>query len=237
MKKKLFTSLLLSMVICIGLLSKSSTAAHFSNVLKKDFPVSSFTKIEIGGPFNVYIRQGTTEQVYVEADERVMNKVKVKNQGDTLIVDVDDFSMNIKKLSVFITLMKVDYMKIYNTGNIEGKGIIKTDKLTIDYSRTGNMSLELDCQKLILQAGGTGNIDISGTAVHADIQRSGIGNLSAERLNTDYLKVNVTGVGNTSVFANKEISINASGVGNLNYSGNAIIKEYKVTGVGNVSKQ
>ena len=234
MKKPLITFFSLSLMIC--LLSFSCKSAEFSTIAKKEFTVDAFSKIEIGGPFNVYIRQGETEQVYVEADERVINKVRVNSENGTLKVTTESIFGNVKKLNVFITLVKVDYMKLIDAGNIESKGALKLEKLKIDYSRTGNMSLTLDCGELILDCDGTGNIDLKGSAATANIHQSGIGNFSANEFKTGILKISVSGVGNTEVYANKEIFIHVSGVGNFTYSGDAVVKEYKVTGTGNVSK-
>lgn len=213
-----------------------SKSAEFSSIAKKEFSVEPFSKMEIGGPFNVYIRQGSSEQVYVEADEKVINKVRVNTANGTLRVETESFSFNVKKLNIYITLVNVDYIKLFDAGNVESKGSLKVDQLKIDYSRTGNMSLKIECNDFKMISKGTGNIDLSGTAVKSDIFQSGIGNFSANNLKTDYLKIAVSGVGNTEVHASKEIFINVSGVGNFSYSGDADVKEYKVSGTGNVSK-
>ena len=46
------------------------------NVIKETRSVSSFNGIEISGAFDVYLKQGTTEEVIIEADDNILPLIR-----------------------------------------------------------------------------------------------------------------------------------------------------------------
>jgi hypothetical protein len=214
----------------------SDLDAFDSNRVTKDFPVTQFTSMEIDGPCNVFIRQGNKESITVKASERNIEKMFIENQGNKLVVDFDGSSINHSRIDVMITIVKVDEMNFKGAGNIETKSMLNLDTLTIYNERTGNLNASFNCKQLNIRASGAGNIDINGVAKYLWIEKTGVGNLNSSGLKADIVKLISSGVGNTDIHAEKVLYLNASGVGNVSYSGNPEIKEYQVHGVGNVEK-
>ena len=76
------------------------------------------------------------------------------------------------------------------------------------------------------------------TAVpHAEIHNSATGNVRAGDFRADVLDVHLSGVGNVTLFAGKEISIDASGTGNITYRGNPVVKHLSKHGTGAVKPE
>jgi hypothetical protein len=77
-----------------------------------------------------------------------------------------------------------------------------------------------------------GNVNLAGEADNAVIHNSATGNLRAGDLKAGILSVYLSGVGNITLYANKEISIEASGTGNITYKGNPLVKHLSKHGTG-----
>jgi hypothetical protein len=238
--KKIFVLLIpimsLLLLSCITINDADSGNSH---IIQKEFKIGSFSKLEISGAYNVFLSQGDSEKLVVKASEGMLQKFVVSNEGHMLKLDVKNEIIwsSHNRLDVYLTLKNIDELKLSGAGNIETNGTLKLTSLEITDSRTGNVSLHLECDKLMAELKSTGNVDFTGSAKEASIHKSGVGNLSASDFAVEYLKIDHSGVGNTDVYASKEISIKSSGVGNLSYKGDAIVKEYHTSGVGNVSKQ
>jgi hypothetical protein len=237
MHKQLIICILTSFALFTSCVTCADMDAAGKDSIRKDFDVKTFSSLEIDGPMNVFIRQGEKEKVTVETSEGNMKEMLIENQGDVLIIDIDKYFGNNKRIDVYLTIVKVEKMHLNGAGNIETKAPLILDNLTIENSRTGNLNLQLNCKRLNMKTEGTGNVDLSGNSIYAWFEKTGVGNFNASGFKVDYLKIESSGVGNTDVYAEKELYLKSSGVGNVSYSGDPIIKEYNVSGVGNVSKQ
>jgi|WetSurMetagenome_2_1015567.scaffolds.fasta_scaffold461239_1 hypothetical protein len=237
MRKKFILCFLATLALLTSCVTCADMDANGKYSVSKEFPVAAFSALEIDGPCNIFIRQGEKESVTVKTSEENLKKILVENQGTTLIIDFDSFFGNHKQIDVYITFVKIDRMVLKGAGNIETKSTLHLDTLTIENNRAGNLNLSLNCKRLNIKTGGAGNVDISGSAHYAWIEKTGVGNFNSSGFKVDFVKLKNSGVGNTDVYAEKELYLKSSGVGNVSYSGNPIIKEYNVSGVGNVTKQ
>jgi hypothetical protein len=237
MRKQFIICVLSIFILNTSCVTSADMDAKGKSKVHKEFPVSNFSVLEIDGPLNVFIRQGVKENVTVEANEENMEKMFVENQGDILVIDFDEMFGHHKKIDVYITLVKVEKMYFKGAGNIETKSVLVLDTLTIENNRTGNLDLNLKCKRLNIQTEGAGNVDIKGSSTYAWFKKTGVGNFNSTGMKADFLKLDNSGVGNADVYAEKELYLKSSGVGNVNYSGNPEIKEYNVSGVGNISEQ
>ena len=73
---------------------------------KKTAPWPPFSAIEIGGVLNVYLEQGDTEALTVEADENLLDIIETENRGKTLVIRLKK-GVELKKAkqkNVYVTL-------------------------------------------------------------------------------------------------------------------------------------
>ncbi len=209
------------------------------NVVKQNREVSSFNSVNASGVFNIHLAQGDAESLVIETDENLMSYLETKVEDSTLYIDVKKH-INIRharKKNVYVTFKKIDRLKITTVGNVETDGMLHFNELNLEHSGVGNMKLELDCNKLIADIHSVGDVTLKGKVVDAEIKNSSVGNTNASELIVDKLQINNNSVGNVEVHAEKEISIHSSGVGNLTFSGNAVVKELSSSGIGKVSKK
>jgi hypothetical protein len=79
-----------------------------------------------------------------------------------------------------------------------------------------------------------GNVNLAGETGSADIYNSATGNLRAGDLKAGTLSAHLSGVGNVTLCADKVISIDAHGTGNITYKGNPAVKHISKHGTGKV---
>lgn len=207
-------------------------------VVEENRSVESFSSIDIGGVLNVYLTQGDTESVTVEADENLLDLITTENRGSTLVVKLKK-GVDIKKAkekNVYITLRSIDALEVGGVVNVKSTNALTADAFDLDIGGVSNTDLELRCDRLNAQADMVGNLTLRGEVREANIKNGGVGSLKAFDLKVDRLTIKNSGVGSAEVQAQEEISITSSGVGSVRYKGDPVVKELSTSGVGKVKK-
>jgi hypothetical protein len=212
--------------------------AHYDT---QDRHLSGFHGVSVEGSFDVYITQGSTESVIVDAPADVMEHVvtEVRN-GNLIIKDKhkngwSDWNGNHKKVVVRVIVRDINAIGISGSGNVYFRDGIKAEKLDIAVSGSGDAAGKIDVKKLDCSVSGSGNIKISGHANDSNVSVSGSGNYSGKDLPTVNTNVEVSGSGNASINANGSIAAAVSGSGDVSYTGAAQHVTKSKSGSGDIS--
>lgn len=224
-------------VHCQG--DKDKNIKGSGNVVTRTVEVKPFTVLEIGGIYDVYITQGSTESVKIEADDNLLEFVTVENVKDALVLS-SDCKMNIKRpftMKVHVTVKDLKELNVDGIGDVISEGNIRGSQLKVSNSGVGDVKLALEYNSLNLDYSSVGNIHLSGTVNDAEMMCSGVGNVKAFDLVVQNLELNHNGVGNTEVNASESLDINFSGIGDVVYTGNPEKKVIEKNGIGNVKSR
>ena len=208
------------------------------NVVSEERAISAFTHLSLNGVFNVFINQGDNESVKIETDENLQDIIETINKDNKLTIQWKD-KVSVKKstkMNVYVTVNHLDVLGIKGVGNVSTTSALKTETMELSVSGVGNTSLEINSKTLTADLSAVGNIELKGTTDSADIIAEGAGNLNAFDLIVKKLTLKVSGIGNTDVHAEEEINITSSGIGNVSYRGNAVVKNMDASGIGKVVK-
>ena len=219
--------------------------------------VSSFSKLEAGGSFDVIIEKGSENVITIEAKGVDPQKIITEVRGDVLKVYLEKGNYRNIHATVYITYENLEAISssgsgnmisksdlsapefsINNSGsgNLKSQGNIKTTHLSFNLSGSGNCELaSLETEDFALTLSGSGNFKAaSGYATRFSIHKSGSGNIDAFEVKSDLCTVSASGSGNISLYANKSIEGNISGSSNINYQGDAMVSKVKVSGSGKI---
>ncbi|MDZ4711835.1 MAG: head GIN domain-containing protein [bacterium] len=208
------------------------------NIIKETKTVSPFTSIKMEGVLNVFLSQGTSENIIVEADQNLMSYIETYVIGSQLVINTKE-EVEIKsstKMNVYVTLVDINSIEISGVGNMITDSKLKLGNLTLVSSGVGDVVLNLDCSNLKADINSVGNVELTGTVRNVEIDNNGVGNVKAFDLMANVLKIQNNGVGNAEVNSAGEIYIDLNGIGNVSYKGDAIVKMLNVNGMGKVKK-
>jgi len=208
------------------------------HVVTEEHKVGSFSELFLDGVCNIYIDQGSEEKVVVEADENLHEYIYVDHSGDRLEIDMKS-RINIrtrKKLNIYVTVKDINRLRIMGVGNVRTEGTLKLDDLKMKVTGVGNVKLDIEANSLDAEINSVGNITLAGEIDEAEISNRGVGKLDAYDMRLNKLDLNVSGVGKTEVYVEKEIAVRSTGVGNVHVRGDAVITELHSSGVGKVKK-
>lgn len=233
---------LISICALLGFMMVSVASFSQDALFKEERPVSSFNAIDASGIARIYLTQGDQEKVVVEVNNRSLNdRLKIKVQNNTLQIKIQD-GMNAHnqfkdaKVNIYVTYKELKSISGSGATSYKSEDPIKVTKLKVELSGANQTDLNLDVTELEFDVSGASNVELKGHADKFSINASGASHVRAFSLNAEDVQVETSGVANTQITAQKTIDINASGVSNLTYKGEAKVVGRDVSKMANAHK-
>lgn len=189
------------------------------NVVKEERSITTFSKLNVGGAFNVYLNQSDETSLVVEADENLMENIKTEVNGDELRISSKNIK-NAKALNIYLSSPKIERLKISGAATLEGENTLTADDLEIIASGASEVELMLDVDELETRASGASSLTLSGSARYHEINASGASEVEAYDLVTNITDAKASGAAQLRINATKEVTSSKSGAGSISVTGN-----------------
>lgn len=226
-------------------------------VVTENFDLDDFDKVELQASYDVIIKQGTTQEVMVEGQQNLIDRVEMNVSNGNLKLDLQNGSYRNMDLKVHITVPTLE--KVFNDGSgditieefeaenleflIKGSGnidatdaIIVSNKMIMEIDGSGDMELKDlitdDVQAII---SGSGNLEIKdGSTKDLETHNSGSGDMKLYDFESDDCIVTSNGSGDTRVKVMNTLDVQLTGSGDVKYKGNPATVDVDDTGSGDV---
>jgi len=195
--------------------------------------LGSFTKIQLDGGYDVELVQGNEESITIETAKDKMDRVKTEIQDDKLKVWIDK-GIQISKIKLTINFKNIEELEINGGISITSLQTIRFNSFLLKVNGGAEIKLDLDGRNLKLDLAGGTNTELKGKVIDANIMLGGAGNISAEKLESENMKIEIDGAGHAVVFASKSINAQLAGVGMIEYAGNPAIVKSDLSGIGSI---
>ncbi|HPF49983.1 MAG TPA: head GIN domain-containing protein [Draconibacterium sp.] len=224
-------------VLLVGLFMAGNAQAE-----EQDRDVSSFSAISLRIPGKLYLKQGSSQSVRIEAKESVIDNIITEVSGNKLIIrfpnkTIFQRNFNPGKIEIYITVPDINELGVSGSGDIIADEL-DARILDLSISGSGNINIgDLSSKKVKGSISGSGNINIEdgGVADELSFSISGSGNCNASGFEAENVTVNTSGSGNCNVMSNGTVRARIAGSGSVFYKGNASI-DASVAGSGRVKR-
>jgi Putative auto-transporter adhesin, head GIN domain len=194
----------------------------------EDRHLSGFNTVDLAGSFDVYITQGSTESVKVEAPDEVIDHIITEvNNGVLKIYNKNDhfhwgdlFGSH-KKIAIYVVAKDLNSINVSGSGDVFFRDGIHTNSLKLRVTGSGDMIGKVDVKIIESSISGSGDMKISGRADNSTVSVGGSGDFSGRSLATVNTSVHVVGSGDADVNASGSINASVSGSGDIRYTGGA----------------
>ena len=181
-------------------------------VIQEERSVGEFTGVVLSGIGNLYIEQGDTTAITIEAEDNIVPKISTTLRGDKLVISVER-GMNIiptQAVNYYVTMPEVNNVQVLGAGNVEANEIT-TDSMSIDLTGLGTVKMkDLDTDLLDITISGAGDINIAGETKQQSINISGAGNYRAADLQSEDADIVVSGLGDATLWVEQQLSVDFS---------------------------
>jgi hypothetical protein len=208
-------------------------------VITETREVSGFDALSVEYPAQVFIQQGNTESLRIEAEDNLLPDLKTQVKGNTLKIfykKTGNKHVNpTKPVIITITVKDLKDVGFSSAGELTIEAL-KTDHLGIALNGAGNIFLnDVTVKGIAVNLNGAGSMTASGTADNVAVAISGFGDFKGADLHGKTTNVNISGAGSASVWADNELSATISGAGSVNYYGSPAVTK-QINGIGGVNK-
>lgn len=236
MKKVAFLSLVLVLSLSSCYFDGWGTGISGNgDVVEESRDVDGFSGVEVSTGIDVYLTQGNVFEVVVEADENLQDVILTELKGDKLVVRTDHVNIrSAKAKKVHVTLPELTELRISSAGDCVGQTTFQCEDLRISISSAGDLTLEVEADRIDLDISSSGDARLSGSAEVFDASLSSAGDLHAFDLVAYKVDVTVSSAGDARVHATEEIDMSASSAGSIYYRGDAKVVRSNSSSAGSI---
>lgn len=203
-------------------------------VVKKTLQLDNFHAINLSVSGNVYLKQGSTQSVEVEAQQNIIDNLKKEVTDGRWNIGFEENVRRLNKLNIYITVPSIDEVLVSGSGDIIGQSVFSgISTLNIGVSGSGNIEFEGNAEEMFARVTGSGDIEVKGSAKTGEIRISGSGDIEAHGFKTTDAKIRISGSGDASIHATNSLEVRITGSGDVAYKGSPKLNS-RITGSGDI---
>ncbi len=238
MKTKLFKTIAVTGFVLLSILLGTVQGSPLFEDKKETRNVGDFDEIGLAIPANLYLTQGSKNEVIIEADEDVLEKIETEVHGTSLSIKFEKWYnyRGVGKINVYITVKAIKELVVSGSGDVIAKSAIKADKLAFVVSGSGSILIDdLNVKDVYAMITGSGDVRIEGkeTANELDATVTGSGDFESINIKFKEADLSITGSGSIETDVTDELEASITGSGKIYYKGNPLI-DANITGSGKI---
>jgi hypothetical protein len=202
----------------------------------KAFDIGFFDEIYLQGGYKVFLSQDDACGLEIKArDNEVFDYLKIKNEQGRLVVDVERRYFNYDRISLYISFVELQKMKVEGGLNLKTKGYLDLDDFSLKVEGGAKIEMDLKADDVQISSEGGVLVELNGVAESLNVKISGAGHIDAEEFKSKDVTIGIEGVGTSSVYATEALYAKIEGVGKVKYRGNPRVTK-DIDGLGTVKK-
>ncbi|HQV01605.1 MAG TPA: head GIN domain-containing protein, partial [Bacteroidia bacterium] len=181
------------------------------------------------------IKQGAVQSVTIIAQQNIADALYTVVQNNRLKIYTDKWLTTDKDIVYEIVVPQITGMELAGSGKFKTTETIKTSKLDITVSGSGQMEVDVVTNELECDIMGSGNIAIKGSSNKTDLEISGSGAYHGFECYTANCDASISGSGLAEVSVSNSLKASVSGSGVINYTGKPKDVKKSISGSGAVN--
>lgn len=190
--------------------------------------VSSFQTIKASGAINLFLKQGATTEVKVDAPADLLDRIKTEVQGNTLAIYREKgamLSLKNEKVNVYITCPTLTGLEVSGASDVKSDTPFTADNFTIRASGASDVTMALNAKSLTAHASGASDLRLTGRVERQQVHLSGSSDYQAYNLQSRTATVEASGASDAYVAVSEELSSRTSGSSDIHYKGKPRVKK------------
>jgi hypothetical protein len=245
-----------SMLRAQGTSGAASPASRLVDTEKRTLG-ASIREVELAGPINLTLRQGTSASLEVRGEQRLLANVDTTVDGNTLHIGPRGILLRHRQpIEVTLVLPTLERLTVGGNGQHSVSGF-SGDSIELNVDGSAGLRFHGRYREITAALHGTGEVELTGgnaDRVSADVKGSGhmtlvggarelsadvagSGELDARHLRAEQVELEHQGSGSSAVYASKRVQVAMTGSGNITVYGNPDNRAVSRNGSGSVSFQ
>lgn len=197
---------------------------------------SDFHAVDVEIPGDVEVRVADQYSVEVQAQENILPLLKTEVENGHLKLYFSESVSNVKDLKVRIAGPSFDELDLSGSGTLKTTTPLSGQKLTLEIGGSGSIDIpQADVSEMKCSIAGSGNIQVSGKSSDISFEIAGSGDIAAKGLVANTAKAEIAGSGSVTCNVAQTLKAEIAGSGDVYYTGTPSV-DTDVSGSGKVKK-
>ncbi|WP_250434307.1 head GIN domain-containing protein [Hanstruepera flava] len=190
------------------------------NVITKEQRLQNeFNEIHVSRGLDVYVTQGPSEKVTIEADGNLHDIILVAINNGVLEITAEENIRSAASKKVLVTFKNIDKIVATSGSDVYSTNTIKADDLELETNSGSDMELEIDTQKLYCLSTSGSDLELTGRATTLKAEANSGSDIDAGDLLAEKSTIRATSGASISVNTSKELIAKANSGGDITYYG------------------
>ena len=181
---------------------------------------ADFTGIKVSTGIDLFIRQGSTNAITVEADENLHDLIITEVKEGILKIYTDKNIWKSKARKVYVTIENLTLLKASSGSNVKSESVINTNEIYIDASSGASIDIEVVAKSAVTEASSGSDVKIKGTTINHTARASSGSSINAYELKSTNANASASSGASINIYASKNMDAKASSGGVIDYTGN-----------------
>ena len=196
---------------------------------------ADFTGIKVSTGIDLFIRQGSTNAITVEADENLHDLIITEVKEGILKIYTDKNIWKSKARKVYVTIENLTLLKASSGSNVKSESVINTNEIYIDASSGASIDIEVVAKSAVTEASSGSDVKIKGTTINHTARASSGSSINAYKLKSTNANASASSGASINIYASKNMDAKASSGGAIDYTGNPTIINKEASSGGSIS--
>lgn len=204
------------------------------NVISLFQEVPAFSRLRIGGNFDVTLERAGKPGVRVITDENLQEFIQFDVKDDLLTIIQQKKLISKNKIRIKIEYEHVEELRITGAAMVQNEGYIEEKELNLRMDGAGMIDVKIRTEFIKVMLSGAGVVKIAGVTDRQELNLSGAGSLKALNLESRSCKVAVSGLGGAEIYVTGDLDARIEGIGGIKYDGNPLNVKTEINGLGKI---
>jgi hypothetical protein len=185
--------------------------------------IKNFNAIKVGGGVDLYLTQGESEFIQIEAAPEVLEEIITESDGDYLVIRLNNLKGKLKNLNkpvkAYVTFVELKSIQAGGGSDVFGQGNLNFRNLLINASGGSDVKLNLNANELEVKVSGGSDVVLEGYSAYFKGYASGGSDIKGAELQTEVSEVNCSGGSDIKIKVSRELIGSATGGSDITYFG------------------
>ena len=204
-------------------------------VITERTPQADFSGIKVSTGIDLFISQGNTNAITVEADENLHNLIITEVKEGVLKIYTKKNIWKSKAKKVYVVIENLTLLKASSGSNVKSESVINTNEIAIDASSGASIKIEVIAKNVKTKTSSGSGISIKGTTINHTASASSGSSIDAFTLKGDHAYASASSGASINIYASKNMEGKASSGADIAFKGNPVAINKETSSGGSIS--
>jgi len=200
--------------------------------------ISGVQTLATAGPWEVFVTQGDTESLEIEADANLLPLIQTSvDEGRLRVWTAPHTSLRpTKPVQVYLTVKGLSEMQVLGSGSVTC-ACLRSDRLEASVLGSGSITCTTEAKRVTAACFGSGEITMTGAADSQEVRINGSGHYRGGGMKSRESEATINGSGEVDLGQTEGMTATINGSGTVTYRGHPARFQRTIHGSGRVEER